>query len=499
MLNAKQEGQVFTPDIIVDHMLEMVEYYEDNIYTKKIMEPSFGDGAFLTAIIRKIIEEVKEPEKIRTIIQNNVFGIEKDEDLYKIAIQKITSILESNGILNVNLEKNLICGDTLIEHKRFLDTFDIVIGNPPYVRVHNILNRNVLQDFSFSGGNTDLYILFYECGLKMLNDTGKICFITPNSFLKNTSQQKFRNYLIQNNYIQDIFDFKDTKVFKNADTYTCICILTKEGTDFVSYYECKSLSERQMLFEFTPIEWNLFEKMYKDCPWKLSLNLDNLTFLKNNQGLLIKMKDISCVQNGIATLRDNIFIGYAWENKEQTIPYTGKHTDQDRIVYFNNNPIESQILHRCVKASTFKGNITNLYVIYPYENSISFTEDYLSNTFPYAFQYLLNQKTELLKRDVEKNSDWFLFGRSQGLKNMSDKKVIFNHIINKNNPQIQAWILDNDIIVYSGLFITGNDLNNIKLVLESSDFSRYCLLSGKDMSGGYVAVSSKNVKNFGIK
>ena len=94
MESRKEKGQYITPEKIVVMILDDIGYAGDEVLTKKIMEPSFGDGAFLSEIIKRIIKAGRKqslPEKeISDIIQNNVFGIEKDEKI----LQQIQSILQ---------------------------------------------------------------------------------------------------------------------------------------------------------------------------------------------------------------------------------------------------------------------------------------------------------------------------------------------------------------------------------------------------------------------
>ena len=88
----KTEGQVFTPVGIVSMILDSVKYTGKTVLTKSIMEPSFGKGVFLIEIVSRIIHEGKaegkSAEEIRDIIQSQIYGIEKDEELYDEAISK---------------------------------------------------------------------------------------------------------------------------------------------------------------------------------------------------------------------------------------------------------------------------------------------------------------------------------------------------------------------------------------------------------------------------
>ena len=217
----------------------------------------------------------------------------------------------------------------------------------------------MIKQFQFVDGMIDLYIVFYEIGINLLNDKGKLGYISPNSFMKNSSQKKFRNYLIDNKYISAIYDFKTSKIFQDADTYTCICILNKNknrtdfSVDYKEYSMYKVVVENKFSFEY-------FANQLHDNPWNLSSDED-IKFLEKNRNLPIKISNMAIVQNGIATNRDAVYVIHTYCNKELTEEYCGKHTDKKKIVYFedksgNIKEIESTILHRCIKACELLGN-----------------------------------------------------------------------------------------------------------------------------------------------
>ena len=535
----KAHGQVFTPPGIIAMILDAVGYKNNTLLDKKIMEPSFGNGAFLSEIISRIINECKKqgkpPEEIKNIIESNVYGIEKDKKLYDEAISKLNKILIDNNIPISDWE-NLKCGDTLFLYCNYIGKMDICVGNPPYVRIHNIETeyRDIVKDFQFAGGTTDLYVVFYEIGINMLKKDGRLSYITPNSFLKNTSQKKFRNYLIDQGLLSAIYDFKDSKIF-NADTYTCICLIDKNQTrntkNMVEYREYDMYKMQTK----SNIKYEYFLRL-KNTSWNLGSE-ENVSYIQENIKRPVKIKEIAIIQNGIATNRDSIYIGKAWLDEKCTKPYMGKHTDREKIVWFNGNKIESTILHRCVKASRYEGKLLNNYILYPYHNVSKqktikksdnlevdtnytpYTEEEMQAKFPNVYNYLQKNRKSLEARDMDTNLNWFVFGRSQGIKNSGYKKLVIKHVICKETGKINVNIVDEDVIVYSGIYITIDtskliNLNNsqlifedalynkklekIKEILTSDDFYKYCMLVGKDMQGGYVSISGTFIKNYGI-
>lgn len=505
--NQKQEGQYMTPKAIVDIVLDSVSYTGSSILSKTIMEPSFGSGVFLVKILERIVKEGtavgKNKREIADVIRNNVFGIEKDKSLYDRAISRLNNFLNSHELPSIEWS-NLVNGDTLKLYKNYQGRMDYVVGNPPFVVVHNLsteyreLIKNTLR---FSSGTTDIYVAFYEMGLSMLNENGKLGYISPNTFLRNASQKGFRDFLIDNGYISAIYDFKDTHIF-DADTYTCICVLDK------SYRV-----EYKVRYNETMIPFSEFKERYRGSTWDLCSKAD-MEFLDANAKLPLKLGELVLIQNGVSTQRDDVYVLNVYVDESCTIPYTGQHTDCGRTVFFKNREgraraIESKILRRCVKVSRFDGEWKGTYILFPYNESaaqegqkvVPLTEDKLKDRFPKAYNYLLSQKERLLKRNRDKHTDWFCFGRSQGLAHIGTKKVVFKSVIRDKATRVVPHILDEDIIVYAGYYAVCSEgivPETVSSIIASDNFVRYCKLKGKNMTGGYVSVGSKSVKQFGV-
>src|SRR5690606_5088316 len=118
------------------------------------------------------------------------------------------------------------------EFKEIMDNggFDVVIGNPPYVKTQNlteeVLNKLKKNYRSAESGNTDIYIVFIEKGTILLNDKGILGFIVPHKFFNSNYGRNLREYLTKNNLIDKILHFDDYQVFKKASTYTCLLFLS---------------------------------------------------------------------------------------------------------------------------------------------------------------------------------------------------------------------------------------------------------------------------------
>ena len=112
----------------------------------------------------------------------------------------------------------------------YINNIDFVVGNPPYVRVHNLNEqyKNVKQYSFCENGMTDLFIVFYEIGINMLKENGTLCYITPNSFYNSLAGNKLRNYIKEKQNMELLMDLGHYQPFK-ANTYTTICKMEKNA------------------------------------------------------------------------------------------------------------------------------------------------------------------------------------------------------------------------------------------------------------------------------
>ena len=118
--------------------------------------------------------------------------------------------------------------------------------------------------------------------------------------------------------------------------------------------------------------------------------------------------------------------------------------------------IETAILNPIVKGSRYKGSSDDIeYILFPYHYQngryVAYDEQELASNFPLAYAYLLINKSELLKRDIDKKAQWFEFGRSQGLQTSHQEKIVVSTIV---NDKVNFFKLPKNIFVYSGIFLT---------------------------------------------
>lgn len=140
----KLKGCFYTPEFIVNDILDLSGYQGQTILKKHVIDNSCGDGAFLVTVVKRYCDEfLKTDNALQTLseeLSTYIHGIEIDEKESKKCIENLNSTVLQYGLTEVNWDIN--CADTLTVDI-YNGKMDFVLGNPPYVRIHNLGNANI--------------------------------------------------------------------------------------------------------------------------------------------------------------------------------------------------------------------------------------------------------------------------------------------------------------------------------------------------------------------
>ena len=459
-LARKSIGKVYTPKQVVTTILDLVGYNGAHIIGKNIIDNSCGDGQFLIEIAKRYCEEClklnKSNDEIQSLLEANIYGIEINQEEKQKCINNLNNVIKDLG-LNIIVNWNVICANTLTVSK-YNKKMDYVVGNPPYVRIHNIADVDLIKRYAFSqDGMTDLYIPFFEIGINMLNDTGRLGYITPNSYFNSNAAATMRKTFLKKKLLTKIIDYKHKQLF-NATTYTAITVLDKNNMlEQVEYYEFDDILNK--IIKIEDLDYNDF---YIENNFYFS-NENNLSILKRIKKAKNSYYNLE-VKNGFATLADKVFIGN-FGFSDYCIPI--------------------------IKASTGK----KYTCIYPYIDGKLINEEILEKTKD-LYEYLKKNKELLSARSLDKRTSWYAFGRSQGILDTLKNKYSINNLV-KQKSDIKLLRCPKGVGVYSGLYIiTELDEEVLKEFIVSDSFIKYISLLGKYKSGGYYTFSSKELKKY---
>lgn len=478
----KRKCQIFTPKENVIQLLNWVGYKKD-LFGKKIIENSCGDGQILIEIVDRYIKDcIKNNRKIIDIkngLEQDIYGAELDSIHYEKCIQNLNAIAKKYKLVEVKW--NIIQRDILQEKMNI--KFDYVVGNPPYIKyklLDDETRKFVRSNFEVcSIGKFDYCYAFIEHGIKNLNDKGKMAYLIPNSIFKNVFAQQLREYIKTN--LTDIYDYTTQKLFtkKNLEsiekdilTSSAVIIIDKnKNTKSINYHDIINKKE--------------FKINKKNLNSKWIFNVENKQEIKVKKDS-IRFGDYFKASNTIATLYNKAFVVSKYIQKE------------NYIITEDNYKIENGILKNAVSPRSLNSNIKEK-IIFPYyfKNGelIKYTEKELKTKFPSAYAYLKSNKSKLLERKSDVSAKWYEYGRSQAISQSDKEKLLLSTVITK---EVKVYNLSRETIPYSGIYITGDKekLNEAKKILQSEKFLQYVKDIGINASGESIRITSKDINNY---
>ena len=207
--------QVFTPDQNVIELLDWCNYTQD-LYDKKIIENSCGNGQILKEVVKRYIEDSiknnRNNNEIKSGLENHIYGIEYDREKYDECICNLDIITRKYGLEKVNW-KNIKQKDALAEIEK--NKFDYVVGNPPYIKYKSlsIKDRKYIKcNFNTCrSGKFDYCYAFIEASILMLKNNGMMAYLIPSSIFKNVFAQNLRDFIKP--HILKIYDYTTIKLF----------------------------------------------------------------------------------------------------------------------------------------------------------------------------------------------------------------------------------------------------------------------------------------------
>ena len=455
----KNVGQIFTPIPMVKLILDFAGYSGERILCKHIIDNSCGEGAFLGEAVhrycRQFLSLCKNRDRLKQELATYIHGIEIEPVTYHRCIEILDEVAKIYGVRDVAWDVH--CANTL-----HVDTYDgrmdFVVGNPPYVRVHNLKENydDVKRYASAEKGMTDLYIVFLEIGFRMMQPKGSMTLITPSSWLTSKAGATIRKSLVRSPKLKKVIDLAHRQAFKGVTTYTLISHFENHGQDgALAYYRYDEKDE---------------------CPCFISTLSQNDYLIQGQFFLgsveqLAKLRKIQegefphtfQVKNGFASLADNVFFG---------------------------NVPESPITISVLKASTgvwTKG-------LFPYTAQGDPLAWSYIETLSTVCKYLESKKEYLLKGRPS-NDGWYLYGRTQALRDVCHPKVAINTLI-RHQESLKIESVSAGYGLYSGLYILGADAEEIRQYVETDDFIDYVALLRNYKSGGYYTYSSKSLEQY---
>ena len=226
----------------------------------RVLDPACGSGAFLIEAFDQLytayqasndrLEELSGQPTLfdldRQILQNNLYGVDLNAEAVQICQLSLWVKTAARRKVLTSLDKTICQGNSVIHdgdvHPKAFNWetafpevfgqggFDVVVGNPPYVRQELLTPykpylQNVYASFH---GMADLYVYFYELGIRVLKPGGLLSFIVTNKWMKAGYGEALRRFFSEKAWVESVVDFGHAKqIFEEADVFPSIIVARK--------------------------------------------------------------------------------------------------------------------------------------------------------------------------------------------------------------------------------------------------------------------------------
>ena len=482
----------------------------------------------------------------KRILLNNIYGVDIDSQAVEVTkLSLLLKVLENENQDTLerqmklwreralpDLGNNIKCGNSLIgpdfyegEQLTLLDDeeqsrinafdwtaefpeimqkggFDAVIGNPPYIRIQTLKESSPKQVAFFKqhynaagSGNYDIYVVFVEKGLNLLNKKGRLGFILPHKFFNSKYGEPLRGLIAGGKNLAHVVHFGDQQVFAGATTYTALMFLDKGGNDSFELVRVNDLGA-----------WRLGESQPSGevkagsataAEWNFVVGAGAVLFARLAE-MPVKLRDIANIFVGLQTSADTVFLFKDFK------PSRKDTTEVVSVELGETVLIETAILKRVIRSGSigrYHATPTAL-VLFPYEVKGSkarlFTPNEMKNRFPLAWIYLTRHRELLAGREHGKFRDaWYqLYPKNLGI--WEQPKLMIPYMI----TDLAAYLDREDnyyfVNVTTGGFGLTNDektgnLQYLCALLNSRLLDFYFKRIATTFHGGYFAANKQYI------
>ncbi|MCK4250811.1 N-6 DNA methylase [candidate division WOR-3 bacterium] len=466
----------------------------------RILDPACGSGSFLIRVYEEMLNyyrsqkkkksklkkeqekldlehEIAEPlltieEKAR-ILQEHIFGVDIDEQAVEVTklslmlkmLEGEFGIIPGRSILPM-LDKNIRCGNSLIsgetlELKKYFGNdwykvkafnwkdafrkimveeggFDVVIGNPPYVRIQTLNEFAPKQVKYFNEkysayivGSYDIYLLFIYTGFNLLRKRGSLGYIVPHKFFQAEMGERIRKYIYQNKLLFKVIDFSTNQIFENATTYTCLLFLTNDVNNKILYKRFNLNDNMENLQNVTFEEMDI--EILNEKTWVFSTDLARIILGK----IYSQKNKFSEITNkifkGSSTGNDNVFLLNMV--KEQNKYYLLFSKQLNKNIKLEKDLLVPFLYGKDIKR--YKKPEDRVILLFPYRYDekgykLIPLED-LKREYPLTYEYLKSVKDTLIKRKIPlSNANYYKYSASRSLNEYKTPKIMIPDMLVKN-------------------------------------------------------------------
>lgn len=231
----EERGAVFTKRWVVELVLDLAGFVADrDLVSCRTIEPAAGEGAFLVPMAERVIASCRRQGRPDLACLNSVLAFELDPWTADAARSALYSALlamnVTSGDASVLAQSWIRVGDFLHEAPS-LHEVDFIVGNPPYVRIEDLpvdVQSFYRSSYLTMKGRADLYIAFFEAGLRQLRPDGVCAFICADRWMLNQYGSALREMVSSQYALETVVQMHEADGFlSDVSAYPAITVIRK--------------------------------------------------------------------------------------------------------------------------------------------------------------------------------------------------------------------------------------------------------------------------------
>ena len=235
---AERRGAVNTRREVAEFVLDLAEYTSDlDLRMCRLLEPSFGKGDFLVPAVERLMEAYLRtggtPAGAAHDLSDAVRAVELHRPTYSVGFR---AVMETLGRFGVHREDAQTLAETWLLLGDFLlidlnGSFTHVVGNPPYLRQEEIDDALMVAyraEYTTIYDRADLYVPFFERGLRLLSEAGRLGYICADRWMKNRYGGPLRQFIADGYELDAFVDMNDAPAFSHdVIAYAAVFVMSR--------------------------------------------------------------------------------------------------------------------------------------------------------------------------------------------------------------------------------------------------------------------------------
>lgn len=459
----------------LDNMREAGTFTYDALKGLRVLDIAVGSGRFLLRSLDMLIDAAVAYfrsmgdathiypraeddyrlsfETKRELLSSCLYGIDIDYNAVEVARFSLTvKLLEDENRETLplgkkilpNLDRNIIWGNSVVEPDFHADAavmnqtrpldgdgaglpdrFDVVVGNPPYVKTEEMKAKTPEEFAYYKARYTtphkqfDKYFVFIEQAVSRLSPGGWLGMVVSNKWITIEAGRKLRELLAGKGLVAEVVNFGSELLFEGKSTYVCLLVLANSRRDSFWYRHVDSYpawlvapADKGFMLPYHLLE------QYGPASWILPAAAAEARSLEALFTNSVRLGDIADVINGLQTSAEKVFSVRAWTDLGATIRF-----DRGGVQWEIEKAITRSYLRDSARVWSYLPVEADALVIFPYEygpggEAVLIPPDRLEREYPLTWAYLKAFEASLARRDVSPRpgpGEFYRYGRHQAL------------------------------------------------------------------------------------